>query len=181
MSWSDERVDTLRTLWTEGFSASEIAARLGSVTRNAVIGKVHRLGLQGRVTRSRLTRQPPRAMPPRFTGRSARLPAIGRPPLPCFHGGEGATIQADDELVIPLDERRSILTLTANSCRWPIGDPKQDGFHFCGRSRLPDRPYCDVHLRRAFRTPHPRSATRDLPPSVALPGPSVCHPRNPAA
>jgi GcrA cell cycle regulator len=170
MNWSHERVDALRTFWANGLSASEIAARLGNVTRNAVIGKVHRLGLQGGATRSRLTRRPTRTPAPRVARRSTRLASMVHPPL-SLPGAYDAPIEAAQEPVIPPGERRSILTLTPNCCRWPIGDPMHEGFHFCGRRRLPDRPYCDGHARRAFRTPHGRNDMRALPASLRPPRP----------
>lgn len=158
MSWNDERVELLKKLWSEGLSASQIASRLGSVTRNAVIGKVHRLGLSGRATTSRMKtmRQRPRANPvkrlakPRFAnvGNSAvrnLFPADAEPYVP-----------PAEELVIPPAERKCIQTLLENHCRWPIGDPQEAEFHFCGKSKVTGLPYCEFHARRAFQPPQVR-------------------------
>jgi GcrA cell cycle regulator len=176
MSWSDERVDALRTLWADGLSASQIAARLGNVTRNAVIGKVHRLGIPGRATRSRPPRRAPHAAGARFTRRRPQFAFTTNPALPRLLASNGEPVPAVEELAIPLAERKYTLTLTENCCRWPIGDPKQEGFHFCGRSRLPDLPYCAFHVRRAFRPPHTRETARGRlhldAPKAGRPSPS---------
>ncbi len=76
-----------------------------------------------------------------------------------------------EELVIPLAERKSIQTLTEQHCRWPIGDPQQADFHFCGKGKVPGLPYCEFHARRAYQPPQPRRRDRAVgEPSVpALP------------
>lgn len=102
MEWTEERVDLLRQLWLQGQSASQIAALLGSVTRNAVIGKAHRLQLSGRVASIR------REVPTPVPGR------VGR------------------------------------TCSWPVGDPKDPDFHFCGAAIEPGRPYCQSHCAIAY-------------------------------
>ncbi len=154
MAWTDERVELLKKLWAEGLSASQIAARLGGVTRNAVIGKVHRLGLSGRATSSRSSSPRPRR---------THVPRANRTPSLMF-GTRGATalkpqfeMEADpvpqplQELVIPLHERASIMTLKEPMCRWPIGDPGDPEFHFCGRKKCGSLPYCDHHARMAYQ------------------------------
>ena len=163
MGWNDERVDLLKKLWSDGLSASQIAGRLGGVTRNAVIGKVHRLGLSGRATTSRMKSHRPRArsqaskrlMKPRFA-------TLGNPALRQLYLGDSEPYTPSaEELVIPLNERRSIQTLTEASCRWPIGDPQQSDFHFCGRKKVLGLPYCEFHARRAFQPPQPRRRDRE--------------------
>jgi GcrA cell cycle regulator len=164
MAWNDERVDLLKKLWSDGLSASQIAGRLGGVTRNAVIGKVHRLGLSGRATTSRMKSHRPRAraqstrrlMKPRFAN-------IGNPALRQLYLGDTEPYTPPaEELVIPLNERKSIQTLTETSCRWPIGDPQLADFHFCGRNKITGLPYCDFHARRAFQPPQPRRRDREV-------------------
>jgi GcrA cell cycle regulator len=164
MGWNDERVDLLKKLWSDGLSASQIAGRLGGVTRNAVIGKVHRLGLSGRATTSRMKSHRPRGrgqvakrlMKPRFAN-------LGNPALRQLYLDDTEPyVPSAEELVIPPSERRSIQTLTEVSCRWPIGDPQQSDFHFCGRSKVVGLPYCEFHARRAFQPPQPRRRERDL-------------------
>src|SRR5215468_1351308 len=117
MGWSEERVALLRKLWAEGLSASQIAKQLGGVTRNAVIGKVHRLGLAGRATPSRPAKRPVRANTrPRVVGPSAprlrpasTMPAVVIPQLEPLRGEDGRTT--------------TVLTLSEATCKFPIGDP----------------------------------------------------------
>ncbi|MCJ7526854.1 MAG: GcrA cell cycle regulator [Methyloceanibacter sp.] len=154
MGWTDERVELLKKLWAEGLSASQIAGRLGGVTRNAVIGKVHRLGLSGRATSSRSSS--PRS-------RRTHVPRANRAPTLMFgtRGNVALKPQFETELdlapaplaelVIPLHERASILTLKEAMCRWPIGDPGEPEFHFCGRKKCGTLPYCDHHARMAYQ------------------------------
>jgi GcrA cell cycle regulator len=163
MAWNDERVDLLKKLWAEGLSASQIAGRIGGVSRNAVIGKVHRLGLSGRATTSRMKSHRPRA---RAQGAkrmaTSRFASLGKPALRAlYHDAEPFTPSVE-ELVIPLAERKSIQTLTESSCRWPIGDPQLADFHFCGKNKVPGLPYCEFHARRAFQPPQPRRRERDV-------------------
>ena len=141
--WNDARVETLTRLWNDGLAASAIASKLGEVTRNAVIGKVHRLGLPGRATTSRRprVRRPHQPLPSRRSiARPPRTPApaaVAWPPLP-----------AQPEL--PLGEPVTVRTLKTSSCRWPFGDPKLPGFHFCGRRKADGTPYCSHHAEIAF-------------------------------
>ncbi len=141
LGWSDDRVTTLSKLWQDGVSASQIAKQLGGVTRNAVIGKIHRLGLSGRGAPSAPTRAPrvtaPRA---RRTARIAR--AAARPPR-----------LAPVCVPIPAPEGPGLIDnlvhLGAHACKWPIGDPKSAGFSFCGRRT--DGRYCEAHERVGVR------------------------------
>lgn len=176
MAWTDERVETLKKLWQEGLSASQIAGRLGEVTRNAVIGKVHRLGLSGRATTSRIKTMRPRKSVART--RRQRVLRFAHPGL-MARDGMGAEISPDgayrapvEELVIPLEERKSILTLTDVSCRWPIGDPQLEDFHFCGRDKMMGLPYCEFHARRAYQPAAPRrrdsNQTREMAQLAAM-------------
>ncbi len=168
MSWTDERVEQLRKLWSEGLSASQIAGRLGGVTRNAVIGKVHRLGLSGRATTSRMKTHRPRAraaVPAKrpVSKASPRFAQLGNPALRALYQPEAEPfVPAAEELVIPLAERKTIQTLVECSCRWPIGDPQQADFHFCGKNKVPGLPYCEFHARRAFQPPQPRRRDREI-------------------
>ena len=162
MSWSDERVELLKKLWAEGLSASQIATRLGSVTRNAVIGKVHRLNLAGRATKSRVKTIRPRVKAQPGGGaiakRATQRPRVAQNGNPAFRQLLEAEpfVPSAEELDIPLAERKSILTLVECSCRWPIGDPQSPDFHFCGKNKVTGLPYCDFHARRAFQPPQLR-------------------------
>jgi GcrA cell cycle regulator len=154
MAWNDERVELLKRLWAEGLSASQIASRLGGVTRNAVIGKVHRLGLSGRATSSRsASPRPRRTQAPR----QHRAPALmfgtrGNTALkPVYEEDIEPAPAPVTELYIPPAERASILTLKESMCRWPIGDPGEEEFHFCGRKKVGTIPYCEHHARLAYQ------------------------------
>ena len=151
MGWTDERVELLKKLWAEGLSASQIAAQLGGVTRNAVIGKVHRLGLSGRakspssmVPRARKPRPASHSMRPRmrYHGNAALLPAMSPELDPDY-----------DPLanVVPMGPKVSIVELTESTCRWPIGDPGTAAFCYCGAQVKAERPYCPYHARVAYQ------------------------------
>lgn len=154
MAWNDERVELLKKLWADGLSASQIAGRLGGVTRNAVIGKVHRLGLSGRATSSRSSAPRPRRT---HAPRQHRAPSLvfgtrGNTALAPVYESEPEPMPAEiHELVIPVHERASILTLKETMCRWPIGDPGDEEFHFCGRKSSGSMPYCEHHARMAYQ------------------------------
>lgn len=168
MAWTDERVEILKKLWAEGLSASQIANRLGGVTRNAVIGKVHRLGLSGRTTTTRAKTPRPRRRPAskpagRFGGTS--FPSHGNTALKAYYeanpDAEAEPVPAPvEELVIPVSERASILTLKECMCRWPIGDPGEEDFHFCGRPADQGAPYCEFHAQIAYQPPQSRRRDR---------------------
>lgn len=169
MTWNDERVDLLKKLWSDGLSASQIAGRLGGVTRNAVIGKVHRLGLSGRATTSRMKSHRPRTRPqPNPSGQKRLMKPrfatnVGNPALRNLYLGDSEPYTpAAEEIEIPLKERKYIQTLTETCCRWPIGDPQQSDFHFCGKKKVTGLPYCELHARRAFQPPQPRRRDREV-------------------
>lgn len=175
MGWTEERVELLKKLWLEGLSASQIAGVLGEgVTRNAVIGKVHRLKLTGRAKPASST---PRARTaPRAPGirRVSTSSGAGRPssgiasmmksrsmPAAPMHGATALKIDTDleveayvapqvQELYIPEDQRLSLLQLNEHTCKWPIGDPLSKDFYFCGQHSLETGPYCEFHSRRAY-------------------------------
>ena len=164
MSWTDERVELLKKLWTDGLSASQIAAELGGITRNAVIGKVHRLGLSGRAKSPSST-----APRPRKTRTHAHMLRVARPAI----RGNTALAQAfeyevevEAELVdniIPIGQRRNLLELTEETCRWPIGDPGGADFFFCGGQTTTGLPYCGYHSRIAYQPASDRRRDRRPP------------------
>ncbi|MCK5911395.1 MAG: GcrA cell cycle regulator [Caulobacter sp.] len=139
-TWTDDRIEILGALWREGLSAAQIARRLaGGVTRNAVIGKIHRLGLARRAKPSRLAARrpsrPPRApSPPR-----ARPVSPARPAASIAREIEGPGLAA-------------VLSIGAHACRWPIGDPKDEGFSLCGRPARRGA-FCLAHGALAYRRP----------------------------
>jgi GcrA cell cycle regulator len=160
MAWTDERVELLKKLWSEGLSASQIAGRIGGVSRNAVIGKVHRLGLSGRATTTRMKSHRPRPrMAQTATKRpqKARFAQVGNPAVRALYQPDAEPyVPAQEELVIPQKERKSIQTLGECNCRWPIGDPQHSDFHFCGKTKVAGLPYCEFHARRAYQPPQSR-------------------------
>ncbi|SRR6056297_1224357 len=175
MSWTDDRVDLLKKLWAEGLSASQIAGRLGGVTRNAVIGKVHRLGLSGRATTTRKSNRPRRVPTSRRPQQRANFRQLGNPAFRNLIQGDAEPyVPAAEEIDIPLDERRSLQDLTENDCRWPIGDPQHEDFHFCNHTKVPGLPYCKFHSKRAFQPPQARrkggaGARNETTPVLAKP------------
>jgi GcrA cell cycle regulator len=154
-TWTEERVELLKRLWSEGLSASRIAAEMGGVTRNAVIGKVHRLGLSGRGKTNTPAQQRPRKPRPQaapvplarpIRGNVALLPV----PAPAPVAPEPA-VQLDEEVVVPLSQRVTIMELRESMCRWPLGDPTTPEFRFCGGGASPGVPYCGYHARIAYQ------------------------------
>lgn len=117
MVWTEERIEELKDLWAEGLTTGEIGKRLG-VSKNAVVGKAHRLGLKGRPSPIKRASQP------------RKKPTA--------------------EKKEPEPKIRSIVDLSAHTCRWPIGDPREAGFHFCGQPSMAGKPYCAEHAAIAY-------------------------------
>ena len=140
MSWSPEKEEKLRELWKKGHSASQIASMLGDTTRNAVIGKAHRLNLEARMTSKKKQVTPGKQKNSSLKeyktqklGRKARFKA-----LLLDKNFEG-------ENPLKLEE------LTDKTCRWPIGHPHEENFYFCGRQSMEKLPYCKLHVLYAFQ------------------------------
>jgi GcrA cell cycle regulator len=154
MEWTEQRIEMLRRLWGQGQTASQIAVALGGVTRNAVIGKAHRLGLTGRPSPIKRdgsgTTAPKRRPVPRRALQSQPKPA-----LPQLQRGLPAQPQDARAVPPPREQPRTYAQARAHggtkSCSWPMGDPKQPGFHFCGAPSEPGRPYCANHCHQAYQ------------------------------
>lgn len=179
MSWTDERVEILKKMWGEGQSASVIAKELGGVTRNAVIGKVHRLGLSNRAGGGSKTAAPkekakaepkPKAAAPAQPSKpvvteTPRAPAIRKiipagqplPPQPSANEISPEALAKVSE-VEKTSKKISLLELTERTCKWPVGDPATDDFWFCGLAVQTGKPYCEAHVGVAFQ---PMSSRRD--------------------
>ena len=160
MPWTDERVELLKKLWTDGLSASQIAARLGmGVTRNAVIGKVHRLNLSGRppVQRNAAPGVRPTGTPSMPTAGSAALKTYAAPQLRPQPLPEPKPLRLVD---LPKDGRITILHLSDKTCKWPIGDPTHEDFCFCGHGPRDGSPYCEYHARIAYQPAQDRRMRR---------------------
>lgn len=133
MSWTDEKIEDLKKLWAKGLSTAEIGRALG-VSKNAVVGKSHRLGLK------------PRPSP--ISGKPAEAPPPAAPK---------AAVKAKPK---PKETERigDIIDLGPQMCRWPFGDPGDEDFHFCGRQVVPGKPYCGEHCSVAYVS---KSSSRD--------------------
>lgn len=146
-TWTDERVETLSKLWRAGMSASQIAHDLGhGITRNAVIGKIHRLGLTGRAA----PRLPGAGRPDQRRERRGRIPhrpksARALPP----------SVAPAPGLPLPATGLASVVSVRRGQCRWPMGDPLADGFCLCGRPAVRGA-YCAPHAAVAY-TPTERN------------------------
>ena len=167
MGWTDERVELLKKLWQDGLSASQIAKQLGGVTRNAVIGKVHRLGLSGRATPSKPARTVFKAPRP------ARPVTAAAPAAPrrMVETSQSSSMVAPPTPVRYVDEApgtATVLTLGVHMCKWPIGDPSLDSFTFCGRHTEEVGPYCMDHAQVAYQPAQTkkRSSATDLARSL---------------
>ena len=185
MSWTDDRVELLKKMWGEGQSASQIAKELGGVTRNAVIGKVHRLGLSNRTGGAGSTKADSKAKAATKPEAKAKPqpktePAIKPAPAPearsnlparkqIIPAGQPLPPQPSANEISPEAlakvhevERKakkiSLMELTERTCKWPIGDPATEDFWFCGLPVQQGKPYCEAHVGVAFQ---PMSSRRD--------------------
>jgi GcrA cell cycle regulator len=175
LPWTDERVELLKKLWSDGLSASQIASQMGGVTRNAVIGKVHRLGLSGRAKSGAAATQPR----PRKPSRAPSHPLTHRPGA---HGGAALAapprqepepalesyVELDEDVIIPMSERVTIMELRDSMCRWPLGDPTTPEFRFCGMRSAAALPYCPHHARIAYQPAAERRRDRDRERRIAF-------------
>ena len=169
MNWTDERVELLKKLWAEGLSASQIATQLGGVSRNAVIGKVHRLKLSGRGRASAAqprAKKAPAASPAKSAAsRPMRTVAasIGATALAVQFDAEPVARQAlrpAENVVVPISRQLGLLQLTERTCKWPNGDPLAEEFSFCGNEAGESGPYCTYHSRLAYQPASERRRPR---------------------
>ena len=139
MSWNEEKVNKLKELWGKGNTASQIAEIIGGISRNAVIGKAHRLNLSAKIkTRTAASNKDfDSSMVSKSTkntrGRKSRFKSL--------------IIEKDFEPENP----KQLEELDENSCKWPIGHPDEKSFYFCGRNSLKDFSYCKLHLLYAYQ------------------------------
>ncbi len=145
--WTDERVELLQKLWGQGYSASQIASQLQGVTRNAVIGKIHRLSKRSQAKAARVrTGALPTPVARRRPALSSAAPEARRmaPPEWALRPHHRMTVEEAPGLA-------TCATLSAHMCRWPIGDPDTSHFTFCGQPQDAGRPYCEGHSRVAYK------------------------------
>jgi GcrA cell cycle regulator len=189
MSWTDERVELLSQLWLDGKSASQISAALGAgLTRNAVIGKVHRLGLAGRVKSGSPSGSPggpsmsshasssgPRRAAPRGASSSGSAVASGAVAsggqpraisgnnalaLAPQMSAEVAPVRVAEDVVVPMSLKVTIVDLKESMCKWPLGDPSTGDFRYCGSPAPGATPYCAHHGKLAYQPMQDRRRER---------------------
>ena len=149
MSWNDEKVAKLKELWGKGNTASQIAEIIGGISRNAVIGKAHRLNLSAKIkTRAANTNNNLRS------NNQNNFDGIKRGRKSKF---KSLIIEKDFEPENP----KQLEELDENSCKWPIGHPNEEKFYFCGRSSLKDFSYCKLHLLYAYQPKGKKDDTSD--------------------
>jgi len=139
MSWTDEKVNKLREFWTKGHTASEIARMLGETTRNAVIGKAHRLNLEERApskSKASSEKKIVNRSQPKLRGPSSRKSKFNSILLDKNFEPENPT---------------ALENLTDQTCKWPFGHPDEENFYFCGRKPVDAFPYCKLHVLYAFQ------------------------------
>ena len=139
MSWTDEKVAKLKELWGKGNTASQIAEIIGGISRNAVIGKAHRLNLSAKIkTRS-------------ATSSQNYENSLEEKNYKTRRGRKSKFKSLIIEKNFEPENPKQLEELDENSCKWPIGHPDEKSFYFCGRSSLKDFSYCKLHLLYAYQ------------------------------
>ena len=158
MAWTDEMVEELKRLWAEGVTTGEIGRRL-NISKNSIVGKVHRLGLSGRPSPIKKKSEEAPAKPAAKTPEPAAVkskPAAPKvQPQPSSAEASEEDIKLAKSLNIPSADNTkkeflSLIDLDNHTCRWPIGDPKDENFHFCGRKVRLGQTYCEEHAAIAY-------------------------------
>ena len=145
MSWTPEREEKLRELWKKGHSASQIASMLGDTTRNAIIGKAHRLNLEARAPSKKLGHKVNTENIENNIKSEVKIQKLGRKAR-----FKALLLDKNFEPENP----KKLEELTDDTCRWPIGHPYEKNFYFCGRKPMEKFPYCKLHVLYAFQPKH---------------------------
>jgi len=153
VGWTDERVETLKQMWADGASSATIGREIG-VSRNAVLGKVHRLGINN-------MRPKPAPKPPKPPKLPKAVNGAAKLELNTFNPQRGVRRAPTFPQEQPAPKRQccTFWQLTPRRCRWPFGEVGTADFHFCGAKSVKGLPYCAEHARMAYR-PAERRATR---------------------
>lgn len=168
MAWTDERIAQLKAGWEGGKTASQIAEQLGEgVTRNAVIGKAHRLGLESRPSPVKAGEDTEAAVVTRAATVAPVPPAAAAPPA--VAAPVAACPVAKKPVRTGKAAKTSLLDLNEKICKWPIGHPGDSDFHFCGKPSQAGFPYCTEHCLQAYQAQLPRR-DRDRRPPPQMPG-----------
>ena len=164
MAWTDERISLLRTSWESGMTASQIAEALGEgVSRNAVIGKAHRLGLEARPSPVKMGE----VIETVVEGVAA---AVGGVVVGAVAAVARPVPKRPSRAVVPPNPAKTtLLDLNEKVCKWPIGHPGETDFHFCGKAAQTGFPYCTEHCAIAYQAQLPRR-DRSRPPPPVMPG-----------
>ncbi len=139
MSWTDEKVAKLKELWGKGNTASQIAEIIGGISRNAVIGKAHRLNLSAKIKT--------RSVAPNENFENS----IDNKNIKLRRGRKSRFKSLIIEKNFEPENPKTLEELDENSCKWPIGHPNEKSFYFCGRTSLKDFSYCKLHLLYAYQ------------------------------
>ena len=177
MSWTEQKIQMLKDMWGNGYSASEIAKRLGGMTRNAVIGKAHRLKLSSRPSPIRRDDESSvGTVPGTLTVKSTRKRVMLRPlpPVPMPTTVKSSTSREAFRSLESVKRVEGIAVTKAGDrhCRWPVGDPRSPDFRFCGCTAHEGLPYCVDHARVAYQNigRRQRSSESESTPEFRLPG-----------